>query len=96
MENIGNSDIEISLLGIEINNKVKFTNGIKTLRNKALRAYMAMKSSYKNMNIEPRLSLKLVDALVKPMSLYASEIWDAFDNKLPPKTNGLLNSKSPS
>ena len=30
--------------------------------NKGLRAYVAVKSSYTNINIEPRLSLKLFDA----------------------------------
>ena len=68
-------------LGIMINKKnCPFLPATKALEIKATRALYAIKSKI-NINYLPiKLALKIFDALVKPILLYASEIWAPFLN----------------
>ena len=68
-------------LGIKINRSGSFIPTIKDLSDKACRAYFAMSNSFSNMNLNPKLVLKLFDSLIKPIALYGSEVWGAFGHK---------------
>ncbi len=73
---------EYTYLGIKISNSGSFTKAIKALHNSALRAYFSIKSiCYQNAYCKPRTMVKLFDSMVKPILLYGSEIWGAFDIK---------------
>ena len=68
-------------LGIMINKKnCTFSPAIKALRIKSTRALYAIKSKVNINRLPIKLALKLFDALVKPILLYASEIWEPFLN----------------
>ena len=86
-------------LGMKICNSGSFTSTIKDLADKARRAYFSMNSSFSNMNINPRLFMKLFDTLVKPIAIYGSEVWGAFGHKVNIMENIMSslynNSKSP-
>ena len=58
---------------------------------KAKRAYFALTSTLKHMNLTPRLHIKLFDALVKPIMLYACEVWGGFGIKRSNIPDTLLN-----
>ena len=68
-------------LGITISDTGSFKLGIKRLKDKAAKAYMAWR---RNINIKNNASvktvLKLFDSLCKPILLYCSEVWGAFEN----------------
>ena len=73
---------EYKYLGIMINKKnCTFSPAIKALRIKATRALYAIKAKININNLPIKLALKLFDALVKPILLYASEIWEPFLNQ---------------
>ena len=78
-------DLEIvksyNYLGLIITNSGNFKPAIKELTEKGKRAYFAMKSSFINTHINPRIYMKLFDTLIKPIALYGCEIWGAFGNK---------------
>ena len=74
-------------LGLKINKSGNFTTAIKYLSNKAMRAYMALKSSLNGTHISPRLYLKLFDSLVKPIAIYGCEAWGGFGHKCIPNAN---------
>ena len=66
-------------LGIMINKKnCTFSPAIKALRIKSTRALYAIKSKVNINRLPIKVALKLFDALVKPILLYASEIWEPF------------------
>ena len=70
---------EYKYLGIMINKKnCTFLPALKALRIKATRVLYAIKSKIDIHNLPIKLALKLFDALVKPILLYASEIWEPF------------------
>ena len=71
-------------LGLKINNNGSFTVAIKELYNKALRAFMAMKSAFIGTQLSPRIYRKRFDALVKPLAVYGCEVWGAFGHKICP------------
>ena len=72
---------EYKYLGIIINKKnCTFLPAIKALRIKATRALYAIKAKININKLPIRLALKLFDALVKPILLYASETWEPFLN----------------
>ena len=73
---------EYKYLGIMINKKnCTFSPAIKALRIKATRALYAIKAKININNLPIKLALKLFDALIKPILLYASEIWEPFLNQ---------------
>ena len=72
-------------LGLKISSNGSFTVAIKELYNKALRAYVAMKSAFIETQLSPRIYTKLFDALVKPVALYGGEVWGAFGQKICPQ-----------
>ena len=63
---------------------------MKELSNKAIRAYFTLKNSFVNININPRLFMRLFDTLVKPIALYGCEIWGAFGHKTSILSNSIL------
>ena len=65
-------------------NYCSFTVAIKELYNKALRAYMTMKSAFIGTHLSPRIYMKLLYALIKPVALYGCEVWGAFGHKICP------------
>ena len=74
-------------LGIKVSSSGSFITAIKELTNKAKRAYFAMKSSFIDSKISPKLFMKMYDILVKPITLYGCEIWGAFGHKMQPIEN---------
>ncbi len=87
-----NDTIEVvnnyTYLGILITNTGSFSNSISQLYNSALRAYFSIKAINKqNLNIPPRIWVKLFDVMVKPILLYGSEVWGAFGVKNIPQNN---------
>ena len=70
---------EYKYLGITINKKnCTFVPATKNLRIKATRALYAIKTKVNINRLPIRMALKLFDALVKPILLYASETWEPF------------------
>ena len=70
---------EYKYLGIIINKKnCTFTPSIKALRNKATRALYAIKAKVNIHRLPIKMAFKLFDALIKPILLYASEVWEPF------------------
>ena len=68
-------------LGILINKKnCTFVPALKALRIKATRALYAIKGKVNISQLPIRVALKLFDALIKPILLYASETWEPFLN----------------
>ena len=73
---------EYKYLGIIVNKKnCTFNPAIKALRTKATRAIYAIKSKVNIHKLPIRIAMKLFDALVKPILLYASETWEPFLNQ---------------
>ena len=68
-------------LGIRISKSGSFIPAIKDLFDKALRAYHSIVSSFRNITMNPKIFMRLYDSLVKPISIYACEIWAAFGHK---------------
>ena len=76
---------EYKYLGITIHKKnCSFTPALKCLKTKATRALYALRSKI-NINALPiYIATKLFNALIKPILLYASEVWEPFV-KIPPE-----------
>lgn len=82
----GNSQIDLVpnfiYLGIRFSASGSWNEALKDLKARGLRAYFKMKKILGNLFTQDVvLSLKLFDALVKPVLLYCSDIWGA-NNKL--------------
>ena len=70
---------EYKYLGITIHKKnCSFNPALKYLRTKAVRAPYALRSKVDISKLPISIALKLFDALIKPMLLYASEVWEPF------------------
>ena len=82
--------LQYRYLGILLNKAGTFTSAIKDLTERAKQAYYKMRYLTKNSNLSPKFSVKLFDALVKPIALYCSEIWGGFGVK-ENKSQNLLN-----
>ena len=83
---IGDEPLEnaktMKYLGITVNKKnCSFTPAIEVLKNKATRALYALRGKINLNEIPIRLALKLFDSLIKPILLYASEVWEPFLNQ---------------
>ena len=72
---------EYTYLGLKISKSGSFNPAIKELSYKAFRAYLSVKSALKDCSASPRLYIKLFDSVVKPILLYASEVWGGFGIK---------------
>ena len=60
-------------LGIDFKKDGSLSLAMKVLNSKALKAKFAIKQGFQNANV--KILLKLFDSLVKPISIYGSEIW---------------------
>jgi hypothetical protein len=70
---------EFKYLGITVHKKsCSFTPTLKYLRLKATRALYALKSKINFTNLPIKVALKLFDAIIKPILLYGSEVWEPF------------------
>ncbi|MEW8545934.1 MAG: reverse transcriptase family protein, partial [Candidatus Thiodiazotropha sp.] len=65
-------------LGVNISSTAKFSVAEANLSLKANRALFSIKQSIFNKNIKPSAVLNIFDALVKPIALYASELWSPY------------------
>jgi hypothetical protein len=72
---------EYTYLGVKIHKSGSFKAAIKALALKAQRAFFALLSKIKGLRLTPRIHIKLFDSLVKPIALYACEVWGGFDLK---------------
>jgi hypothetical protein len=87
---------EYSYLGLKIHKSGSFTAAIKDLQMKAQRAYCKLKYTFK-CNNSPQLFTKLFDVLVKPILLYAAEVWGGFGHRKKsnlPLLSNMLNKVS--
>ena len=73
-------------LGVLINSNGDFLASSENLCIRGWKATFKIKSALKDVDIDPKLKLKLFDALVKPIVCYNSEIWGVMNN--------VFNSKS--
>ena len=72
---------EFKYLGITIHKKsCSFTPTLKNLRIKATRALYALRSKVNLNNLPIKVALKLFDSVIKPILLYASEVWEPYLN----------------
>ena len=72
---------EYKYLGIPVHKKnCSFNTALKYLRTKATRALFAIRSKVNITQLPVKIALKLFDALIKPILLYASEVWEPFVN----------------
>ena len=58
-----------------------FTPAIQTLKTKATRALYGLRAKVNLYALPVSLALKLFDSLIKPILLYASEVWEPFLNQ---------------
>ena len=73
---------EFKYLGITVHKKsCSFTPTLKHFRTKATRALYSLKSKINFLNLPIRVALKLYDAIIKPILLYGSEVWEPFLNQ---------------
>ena len=76
----GSSKIDVTdaytYLGIKFTRKATFKEAIKCLAEKGNKAMYLLKSSlYTGVTFNPNLPLKIFDSTVRPILLYASEVW---------------------
>ena len=73
---------EFKYLGITIHKKSgSFTPTLTYFKNKARRALYALRAKININNIPLKVALKLFDAIIKPILLYGSEVWEPFLNQ---------------
>ena len=64
---------DYTYLGIVFKKDGSMCHAMKVLNSKALKAQFSLKQTFYNGN--PKVLLKLYDSLIKPISLYGSEVW---------------------
>ena len=70
---------EFKYLGITIHKKkCSFKPTLKHLKTKATRAIYALKSKINFRHLKIETALKLFDAMIKPILLYGSEVWEPY------------------
>ena len=75
---------EYKYLGIPVHKKnCSFNTALKYLRTKATRALFALRSKVSISKLPIHIALKLFDSIIKPILLYASEVWEPFVNNEP-------------
>ena len=62
-------------LGIQISSDGAMKSAQINIKHRALKAIYKLRSTLLNCDINPRLCLKLFDQIIKPVTLYGSEIW---------------------
>ena len=73
---------EFKYLGITIHKKCcSFTPTLKYFKIKATRALYALRTKININNLPLKVALKLFDAIIKPILLYGSEVWEPFLNQ---------------
>ena len=73
---------EFKYLGITIHKKsCSFTPTLKHFKLKATRALYSLRAKININNLPIRVALKLFDAIIKPILLYGSEVWEPFLNQ---------------
>ena len=73
---------EMKYLGITVGKKnCSFVPAISALKTKATRALYALRAKIDINRLPIKLALKLFDTLIKPILLYASEVWEPFLNQ---------------
>ena len=73
-------------LGILVNSNGDFLSSSENLCARGWKAIFKIKTALKDINVDPELTLKLFDTLVKPVVCYNGEIWGVMNN--------VFNSKS--
>ena len=71
-------------LGLNISSTGNFNKAVNDLREKARRAFYAIKRNVK-LDIPIKTWLKILDAVIEPISLYGCEIWGPLANQEPEK-----------
>ena len=61
-------------LGLNISATGNFHKGVNDLRDKARRAFYAIKRNI-NFNIPIRIWLKILESVIEPIALYGCEVW---------------------
>ena len=73
---------EYKYLGFKITPSGEITSGLRDLRDRALKAYYKLKNKLgPHFRDHPEITLKLFNTLIKPILLYASDLWGTL--KLP-------------
>ena len=73
---------EFKYLGITIHKKsCSFTPTLKHFKLKATRALYSLRAKININNLPIKVALKLFDAIIKPILLYGSEVWEPFLNQ---------------
>ena len=67
-------------LGLNISTACNFHNVVNDLRDKARRAFYAIKRNI-NFNIPIRIWLKIIESVIEPIALYGCEVWGPLTNQ---------------
>ena len=65
-------------LGIQINNNGSTTAMTENLSSRAWKAVFKMKSAFKDIDVSPKLQIKMFRTLIRPILCYCCEIWGPF------------------
>lgn len=80
---IGTQQVEYctnyTYLGIKLNSTGHFNDAVHELRDKARRAFYAIKKHIQT-EIPTRIWLKLIECVIEPIALYGSEVWGPLTN----------------
>uniref|UniRef100_A0A671W6R3 ribonuclease H n=1 Tax=Sparus aurata TaxID=8175 RepID=A0A671W6R3_SPAAU len=80
---IGTQQVEYctnyTYLGIKLNSTGHFNDAVHELRDKAHRAFYAIKKHIQT-EIPTRIWLKLIECVIEPIALYGSEVWGPLTN----------------
>ena len=66
-------------LGIEVHNNGNMIATSENLCSRAWKAIFKMKSAFKDIDVNPKLQIKMFEILVRPILCYNSEIWGPFN-----------------
>ncbi len=79
---LGNEQLEnvssYTYLGLVFVPSGSFNPAMNTLCKKASKAMFKLRRSINKLNLSPKLSLLLYDTLIRPISMYGSEVWGSF------------------
>ena len=66
-------------LGIEVHSNGNMMTTSENLCSRAWKAVFKMKSAFKDIDVNPKLPIKMFDMIVRPILCYSSEIWGPFN-----------------